>query len=147
MSNSFSVCPEFWADIKILRKKTKSVLLKSFYDGDDFNLLFDSEKLESIKLLKAIKTYIKNLIASNSMEEYRNDCRKYDRQPYLTQGWVIYKLRYAFDNKGKSGGLRIILCINGKSILFVYISRKADCTDEVKMEKTFLSRIQSFIEK
>jgi hypothetical protein len=145
MSNLVSVCPEFWADLKSLRKKTKSPLLKSFYDTDDFESLEDEEKLESIKLLKAIKTYAKNILSINSLEEFRNDFRKYDRQPYLSQGWIIYKLRYAFDGKGKSGGLRIILCTNGNSILFVYISRKMDCADENQLEKAFMGRIQQFI--
>ena len=133
-----NVCPKVWDDIKFLRKKTHNKELETTFPEDEQNN--DEERINSIPVLKVITTYI---IQTNNTLFDRSD--KYDRQPFLTQGWTIFKLRYAFDNKGSSHGLRIIYCRNGDNFLLVYLNLKTYCVDERALEKEFLKRISDYL--
>jgi len=138
MSPNFNVCPEFWKDIKFLRKKTKNRNLLS--DLDDFENHPDENKIASIPIIKAIAIYIEQ-----TSETVNDTSDPYDRQPFLGIGWKIYKLKYAFDKRGKSKGLRIIFCKKGEGFLLVYINQKCYCSDERSLEKEFLRRIKTYL--
>jgi len=135
---SISVCPKVWDDIKFLRKKTRNKELEAAFPENEQN--DDEGRISSIPVLKVITTYI---IQTNGTSFDQSD--KYDRQPFLTQGWTIFKLRYAFDNKGSSHGLRIIYCRNGDNFLLVYLNLKTYCADERTLEKEFLKRISDYL--
>lgn len=133
-----NICPKVWKDIKFLRKKTHNKELEAAFPEDE--LSNGGERVSSIPVLKVITTYI---IQTNGTSVDRSE--KYDKQPFLTQGWTIFKLRYAFDNKGTSRGLRVIYCRNGDNFLLVYLNLKVYCTDERALEKEFVKRISDYL--
>lgn len=133
-----NICPKVWEDIKFLRKKTHSKELEAAFPEEEQNN--DEERINSIPVLKVITTYI---IQTNNTTFDRSV--KYDRQPFLTQGWTIFKLRYAFDNKGSSSGFRIIYCRNGNNFLLVYLNLKTYCANERALEKELMKRISAYL--
>jgi hypothetical protein len=48
-------------------------------------------------------------------------------------------MRFATDNSGKLGGLRIIFCMDTQceNILLVLVMRKNDCADERNLQRDF----------
>lgn len=139
---SVSVHPNFWKDWKIIRKRFKGkeyVSLLTETNGYD-----DESLMDLIPHLKSIKNIVVNALADNIIDGVSYN---YDRQPYLSLGWNIRKMRYAVDNRGKSGGLRIIFCTNSTNIIFVFIATKRDCADEVRLEKVFMPRIKDYLAK
>lgn len=123
-----------------VRKRFKSKPFKPILsDIDDYN---DEEKLELTPHLKAIKNTVVNALNDDFIDAI---APKYDRQPFLTSGWIIRKMRHAIDDRGKSSGLRIIFCNNEEEILFVFVATKNDCEDERKLEKVFLGRVKQYI--
>ena len=133
--NEIIVLDRFWDDLDFLYKKTKSKLLLPNFSTE--NHPDDYERLANIPLLKAITTYV------IQTEDKLSD--KLGRQPFLDKGWVTYKIRYAFDGKGKSGGLRVIYCRTNGKLLMVYINLKTYCADERELEKEVISRITDFL--
>lgn len=133
-----NICPKLWEDVKFLRKKTHNKELKANFPEDEQST--DEVRVVSIPLIKVIITYM--VQTSGTMND-RSD--KYDRQPFLSKGWTIYKLRYAFDNRGASHGLRIIYCKNEDNYLLVYINLKTYCVDERALEKEFIKRINEYL--
>ncbi|MFH1280587.1 MAG: hypothetical protein ABII08_03165, partial [Candidatus Beckwithbacteria bacterium] len=127
-------------DWKAVKKRNKSAPFKELLS--DINGYSDEERLDLTPHLKAIKNIIVNALIEGVID---NKAPKYDRQPFLTTGWDVRKMRHAINNKGKSNGLRIIFCVNEKHILFVLIATKNDCADERKLEKVFLQRIIEYI--
>lgn len=140
MPLQLNTTPDFWKDIKQLHKHTKNKEFKPIFDDGEFDDLDDEGKLDCVPLVKSIKNYVLNSI---TMLDGISD--KYGRQPFLTNGWTIRKLRYAIDNQGKSKGLRIIFCISETNILFVYANIKKFCADERKLEIEFMSRIKNYL--
>jgi len=139
-NTSINVHPQFWKDWKTVKKRFKSTLFRPILsDVDNYN---DEERLELTPHLKAIKNIVLNTMNEEIIDSI---APKHSRQPFLSSGWVIRKMRYAINNRGKRGGLRIIFCINEKDILFVFIATKNDCDDERKLEKVFLKRINEYI--
>jgi len=141
MPLQLNTTPDFWKDIKFLQKHTKKKELKPYFNDGEFNNLDDAGKISCIPYINAIKNYIEN-----SLTNLDGISDKYDRQPFLTYGWTIRKLRYAIDsNQGKSKGARLIFCINSNNLLFVYINIKKFCADERKLENEFMTRIKNYI--
>lgn len=121
---NINVCPLYWKDIKEIRKITKRKELRSSLDEDETS---DVLRLKSIPYSEAILNTILNCFP----DYLDNVSDKYDRQPLLQQGWIIRKMRYAIDNRGKSNGTRTIL--------------KNHCTDERKFEEEFMGRIKEYL--
>jgi len=141
-SFQISVLPGFWKDWKQVCKKHKGKEFSSLYSPDELQMLSDEVKIESIGILNALKNNIINSIEENCLD---GQSSPYDRQPFLYQGWTIRKKRWATDTSGKSGGLRIIFCMNEPHLLFVFIATKGDCVDERKLEKVFMQRIKEYL--
>jgi hypothetical protein len=137
-----SVLSKFWRDWKDICKKHRGSEFESWYSPADFSQLDDDSRLESIPVLKSIKNMITNVVCDGLITAHAN---LYDRQPFLTLGWTIYKMRWAIDNKGKSSGLRIIFCLNGNQILFSFVATKNKCADEKQLESEFLHRIKEYL--
>lgn len=140
MPPSLFVCPNFWKEVDFLFKKTKDRSL-----APEFELLEDSNSLNRIEAtprLRAITTFI--LQTSGTQND---KATKVNKQPFLDKGWVIYKLRYAFDRNGTSGGLRIIFCKSetNQNFLLVYMNLKAHCADERKLEEKSIGRISEYL--
>jgi len=133
-----STCPEFWKDFK----KLKTPLAKFEDSVLSEQLMNDYDKLQCSKLTTAITDFI-----LNSVSEKRLDLEaiKNGKQPFLQNGWTIYKLKFAIDNRGKSGGLRIVFCKNHDYLLLVLIKHKKNCTNEPKLQSEFISRIKQYI--
>jgi len=140
-NNNFTVHPKVWKDWKIIAKHHKAKEFQIFLP-DDHSGITDEIKIDSTPQLKAIRNSITNATASLQLESIANP---YDRQPFLSLGWKVYKMRWGIDNKGKSSGLRIIFCTNKENILLIFIATKNDCATETKLEKEFLSRIKTYL--
>ncbi len=138
MSLQINVCPKLWDDIKFLRKKTHRIELENTFPIED--QMPDSQIIDSIPQLKAMTTYITQTNGTND-----DTSEKLDRQPYLSDGWTIFKQRYAFNNQGASKGLRIIYCRNGENYLIVYINLKPYCSNERALEKEVIQRISDYL--
>ncbi len=141
MQPQVNVCPRFWRDIKDLYKHTKFRYLQTTLNLEQFESSDDEIKLNSIPYVHAISNTIINKLPDN-LDDISD---QYDRQHLLHHGWVIRKMRYALNNKGKSDGVRIIFCVNSIHIIYVYINQKNLCADERKMEAEFMSRINSYL--
>jgi hypothetical protein len=144
MQMQISVCPEFWKDVKFLKRKLKIAELESTLDAHIFQSADDEEKVESVLLIQLITNIINNAVNDDVLDAHAD---KHNKQPFLNDGWTVYKMRYATGREGKSGGLRIIFCIdnNEDNVLLVFIARKADCSDEAKLIRKFKKRIGAFI--
>lgn len=140
-NNNFNIHPKIWKDWKVISKHHKS---KEFQLFLPVNLedISDDIKIDSIPQLKAIRNSIINSSKNSQLDSISTP---YDRQPFLSKGWKIHKMRWGIDNKGKSNGLRIIFCCNNENILLVFVASKNDCAVETKLEKEFLARIKEFI--
>lgn len=139
MPPQIDTCPKFWNDIKSLKKKTHNKNLESNFIEQEPSS--DGEIINSIPLLKAITNYI--VQTNNTPIDTLSN--KYARQPFLSNGWTIFKMRYAFDNRGQSNGLRIIYCRFENNFLLVYINLKCYCTNERNLEKEFMKRIKLYL--
>ncbi len=134
------VCPNFWKEVDFLFKKTKNrLLIPEFELPEDSN---SPSRIEATPILKAITTFI--LQTSGTQND---QATKVDKQPFLDKGWVIYKLRYAFDRNGKSSGLRIIFCKSeiNSNLLLVYMNLKAHCANERELEEESIRRISEYL--
>ena len=140
-SNNFNVHPKVWKDWKAISKHHKGKEFQLFLP-ENIDGISDEIKIDSIPQLKAIKISIVNSYRASMLDSISTP---YDRQPFLSKSWKIYKMRWGVDNKGKSHGLRIIFCCNNENILLAFIATKNDCAVETKLEKEFLSRIQDYI--
>lgn len=144
MAIKISSCPEFWKDIKHLFKVFKSQQYCPTVEEETFKQLDTHAKVEAIPTARVIATAIVNAAKGRLLDSIAD---KYDVQPFLTEGWEIRKMRFAIDNKGKQGGLRIIFCLdqNLENLILVLIKRKADCANEKELRKDFLKRISQFL--
>lgn len=133
-----SVCPQFWRDLKKIKSPLASFNLSS--GGNES--LSDYDRLQLSQLTTSITDLIINAINSNLIEHHSD---KYGRQPFLQDGWEIRKMRFAIDNTGKSGGLRVIFCIGDDCVLLVLIKHKRDCANENELERDILARIKTYI--
>lgn len=133
-----SVCPQFWKDLK----KIKSPLASFNLTREDFDSCNDYDRLQLTQLTTSITDLIINAINDRLIEHHSD---KYGRQPFLQKGWEIRKMRFAIDNAGKRGGLRIIFCINNDCILLVLIKHKKDCSNENILANDIFSRIKTYI--
>jgi hypothetical protein len=141
-SLKISVLPGFWKDWKRVGKKHRSKEFYSTFSVDEFNSCIDELKIESVDILNAIKNSVVNSIDEKCLDTLSPP---YDRQPFLSSGWIIHKKRWATDTSGKSGGLRCIFCLNRDHLLFVFIATKADCANERLLEKEFMKRIKEYL--
>jgi hypothetical protein len=133
------ICPEIWKDIKRLQKKVKRPEI--FPDGtvspEDEIAYFLSHPY-----LKAIVTTLQNKLSVGELQQIAD---KYARQPYLSNGWVIWKYRYAIDKRGKSNGTRTIFLVQESSMLISFIYLKNDGDDERAVEAEFKSRVENYL--
>ncbi|TSC94195.1 MAG: hypothetical protein CEN91_16 [Candidatus Berkelbacteria bacterium Licking1014_85] len=133
-----SVCPQFWKDLK----KIKSPLASFNLPIDETGLLNDYDKLQSTKLTTSITDLILNVLNLKIIDQHSD---KYSKQQFLQHGWEIRKMRFAIDNRGKSGGLRIVFCVSDNCILLVLIKHKKNCENEKELEKEIMLRIKNYI--
>lgn len=136
----FNTCPDFWKDVKFIYKHTKRRELRPIFEDETFASLDDEPRIDCIPYIKSIKNYI-----LNSYPNLDGISDVYYKQPFLAQGWQIRKLRWAIDSRGKSGGTRLIYCINKEVIIFVYINLKNYCSDERMLEKEFMHRLITYL--
>lgn len=141
MQLQVNVCPRFWRDIKELHKRTRLSYLQSISSLEQFDSSDDEVKLSSIPYTQAII----NMIINKHPDHLDDISDQYDRQYLLPQGWVIRKMRFALNNTGKSGGVRIIFCVNSTHIILIYINQKSLCVYERKLEAEFMARINQYL--
>lgn len=139
--SKLSTHPKFWRDWKDICKKHRGKELLSWYSPSEFTLLDDESKIDSIPMLKSIKNLVVNAIGDGLINTHAS---LYDRQPFLSSGWTLYKMRWGIDNKGKRGGLRIIFCTNEGDLIFIFVATKNDCDDERQLESEFLHRMKEY---
>ena len=140
MADQVNICPRFWKDVKELAKHTKLRELQSRLALEEFEQCDGIVRLRSIPYIEAILNTIFNVAPL-----FDKISDRYDRQPFLQLGWTIWKMRYAIDNRGKSGGTRTIFCTDTMRLLFVTIKLKKDCEDERKFEVEFMPRIRDYV--
>jgi len=142
MKCNLHACSEFWDDIKTARKGAyQKKIFESSLNAEKFASVDIESKIDSIEILRAISTFIQN--TSNEPEKYSE---LLDRQPFIENGFIIYKLRYAADGKGKSQGLRVIFCLTKEPVIvFVGLKFKNAVEDEQKFEAEILWRIKKFL--
>jgi hypothetical protein len=137
-------CADFWKDIKQLSKDIKPSLLEYDVNQEEFENFSASEKFSAIPLLRQISNTIKNKF--DKPEEIPNN-DKNGQQPFLSNDWVIWKMRWAVDNRGARYGLRIMYSINGKHIIFSSIKRKKEVKDsEAEHQKEAIDRLKVFFD-
>ena len=137
-----SVLPRFWRDWKDIRKKHKGRDFDSLSSPAEFDDLDDDSKMDTIPHLRSIKNTVINSIQDSLIDHH---APQYDRQPFLTSGWIIRKMRWAIDNKGKSHGLRLIFCVNEGHVFFCFVATKNKCADERDLEVEFIRRIREYL--
>ena len=146
MKLNFNVIQKFWKDIKELQKKNIKVL-QTDYPADQFLELSEGDRIESIPVLNAVKNTIENTILDNVGLDAISD--KIDQQPFIKDCWILRKMRYAIDNTGKSGGLRLIFAVNdngeGCEIIFVMVGRKKDVAKEQEFRQEFFGRFKQYL--
>ena len=142
MQPQVNVCPEFWKDVKELRKKISPQQGNCILSPDDFKEASDLDRITSIPIINAIINYINNAFNDDLID---SETTKNGVQPFLANGWTIRKFRYGIDKTGKRGGLRVVFCINRESIVTVYIARKKDGEDEAFMQKECIARFKCYI--
>lgn len=142
MPLSINACPEFWKDVKELRKKLSPQLVECAVDSDAFHEADDAVKTASIPVVDKITNFIINSHDEGLIE---SQTIKNGTQPFLAQGWTLRKLRYAVDNKGKSGGLRVMFCLDGNALVLIYVAKKKDGENEVAVQKETISRFKGYI--
>ncbi len=101
-------CSEFWKDVKRLGKHIKPSFLEVELSPEEFEKLSVSDKISAVPIIRQIANSIKNKIG-NLNELPNND--KNGQQPFLSQNWVIYKMRWGVDNHGPSYGLRVMYSV------------------------------------
>lgn len=138
-------CSKFWEDIKDLRKEINGNQLDSNLENETFQTSTDYTRIESIPLIKAIRTYIVNGISNNALI---GSYDKLGRQPYLDNGITLWKTRYAFNKQGKSNGLRIVFAFdsNFTNLFLIFIARKQDCANERKLEQECFDRLSNLLQ-
>ena len=149
MKIDFSVIFKFWKDVKELQKK-KIKVLQSDYSAEQFLELNDDEKIESIPVLNAIKNTIENAILDTGIGlDAISD--KIDQQPYLTDGWVLRKMRYGIDNTGKRGGLRLVFAVSEATEafenVFIIVDKKNNVQQEREFRKETFERFKDYLDK
>lgn len=134
-----SSCPEFWKDVKHLHKVTKSQRYSPEVEYETFKQLDSHAKVETIPAIRAIATLIVNSTKEKLLDSISD---KYDKQPYLTLGWEVRKMRFATDSTGKRGGLRIIFCVDNQcaNVLLVLVKRKNECANERDLQNDFFQQ-------
>lgn len=141
---SLKACPGFWKDVKSLQKHMSSKAeVASVYDIEEFKEVGDADKAYSIPLIKAITNYIFSYIPPYMGID--KIATLYGKQPFLTEGWNVQKMRWPVDKRGKRGGLRIIFCENGQDIILIKITMKKDCDEEPELEAEFMERIKEYL--
>lgn len=122
----------------------------SDYSAERFLSLSDNKKIESIPVLNAIKNTIENATLDTSIGlDAISD--KISQQPYLANGWILRKMRYAIDNTEKRSGLRIVFAISQSAEIcenvFVIIDRKKNVQQEREFRKEIFARFKDYLEK
>ncbi|MFA6295032.1 MAG: hypothetical protein WC666_01255 [Candidatus Paceibacterota bacterium] len=137
-------CADFWKDVKRLSKHIKSSLLEVELTPIEYEQLSIVEKISAVPILRQISTTIKNKI-SKLNELPNND--KNGQQPFLSDNWILWKMRWAVDNRGSSYGLRIIYSVNGKYLVFAAIKHKKEIKDnESGFQKEVIERLRVFFD-
>lgn len=135
-------CADFWKDIKQLSKQIKPSLLECDVSPEEFENLSVSERIAALPILRQISNTIKNKFTSPN-EIPNND--KNGQQPFLSEDWVLWKMRWAIDKRGARYGLRIMYCINDKHIVFSTIKHKKEIKDtEMEFQKEVINRLKTF---
>ena len=146
MPIKIDACRKFWKDIRRLHRVTKSPQYESSVDDDLFSKYDAHARVESIQQVKLVATTI---VKSIGQRQFNAISDKYDRQPYLSRGWEIRKMRFATDREGKRGGLRIVFCVDSQmaNIVLVLMARKADCADEKDLQDEFFDRMNEYLKQ
>ena len=138
-------CPAFWGDWKDITKHHRGTQFDTSFSPEDLKTLAAEARIDSYPLLSAVKQTVLSSIQQGNVD---SQAVPYDRQipQLLAAGWVIRKMRWAISNKGKSHGLRVIFLQNREFIIFVFVATKNTCSDERRLEATFLPRIREYFD-
>jgi hypothetical protein len=140
---SFFACSEFWKDIKKLGKQIKPTFLECPFSEEEFEKLSCQEKMDCVPLLRQISTTIKNKI--DALNEIPNNDKNAHHQPFLSNGFIIWKMRWGVDKFGPIYGLRMMYCVNGKNVVFANIKHKKEVKDnEGDFQAETLERLKYF---
>jgi hypothetical protein len=142
MPLSINACPEFWKDVKALRKNLSPQLSECSLDADSFHEADDALKASSIAIIDKVTNFIIN---SHDQGIIEAQTFKNGTQPFLTQGWTVRKVRYAVDGKGKSGGLRVMFCLDGAALVLIHMTKKKDGENEASIQKETTARFRKYI--
>lgn len=142
-SHEIKVCPDFWKDVKKIHGKCSSKeLVEPKTSSGEEEYLSDGDKISSYDLLDAITTFIQSGLPANFSQI---GAEHYHKQPFLQQGFQIKKMRYAFDGRGQSSGLRILFACSDTYLVLALISFKEDCKDERALETKLLGRLKDYL--
>ncbi|MCK4386907.1 MAG: hypothetical protein KAV41_02385 [Candidatus Pacebacteria bacterium] len=137
---SIFACVDFWKDIKKLN--IKSSFLECNISREEFKKLSTSEKIFAVPILRQISNAIKNKF--RALNEIPNNNRN-GQQPFLSSDWILWKMRWAVDNRGARYGLRIIYSVNGSHIVFSTIKHKKEIAKkETLFQQEAIERFKIF---
>lgn len=135
-------CDEFWKDYKIIAKGLAKHHTQCAFSPDEFKELQTVGKIKAVPLLQQIMIAIENKI--NKLDSLPGNSGN-DRQPFLDKGWKIWKLRWAVNNQGKSGGLRIMFATqDGGNVCFIFMDIKGSYKEADLQSETF-ARMKAFL--
>ena len=137
-------CADFWKDVKKLSKNISPSFLECEVSTEEFDKLSVAERIYSIPLLRQVSNTIKNKI--NNPSEIPNNDRN-GQQPFLTEDWIMWKMRWGVDKRGPSYGLRIMYCINSKHIVLAAIKHKKEIIEsESEFQNEVINRLRMFFD-
>lgn len=137
-------CADFWRDVKDLHKHIRPSFLEIELTLEEFEKLSITEKISAIPLLRQISTAIKNKMGR--LHELPNN-EKNGQQPFLSANWIVWKMRWAVDNRGSSYGLRIIYSVSGKNVVLSAIKHKKEVKDDEKgFQEEIIERLRNFFD-
>lgn len=140
------VVSNFWKDLKQLSKKGVKGA-STIYNTDQIKELSDFDYLKSFDLGRKILNLIVNSLKEHEgiIPQVGEVIRGFQKYP----SWEVYKTRYAIDNKGKSGGLRIVYCLSKDkevlTILLVYIKTSSDSHPDKLLRAECNNRISNYL--
>ncbi len=121
-------CNEFWKDVRKLRKTVRPDFLECGIPEEECDKLSCAEKMDCVPLLRQISTAFKNKI--DNLQDIPNNNKNARHQPFLQIDFIVWKLRWAVDNRGAAFGLRIMYCVKEKHIVLANIKHKKEVKDD-----------------
>lgn len=137
-------CADFWKDVKTLGKHIKPSLLETELAPEELEKMAAADKIAAMPILRQIATAVKNKMGK--LNELPNNVKN-GQQPFLSDDWILWKLRWAVDKQGASYGLRIMYSVNGKHIVFSAIKHKKEVKDDEQgFQEEVIERLRVFLD-